>query len=56
MKLTKGKRPRTGERKLRIQFRNGQTCEGVAASYRWTDNGDPFDIVACEYADKAVKS
>lgn len=48
MTSTNFRRPRTGDKLLRIQFRNGETCEGIAANYRFTDTGGPFDIVAVE--------
>lgn len=46
--LTKGRKPRTGGDKLRVQFRNGYVCkwEYTAEQMRWSDTGDSFDIVA----------
>ncbi len=50
MKPTNGKRPRT-DRKLMVQFRNGVVAGPYAVPMiRWNDNGDPFDVVAAEYA------
>lgn len=46
---TQGRKPRTGERKLRVQFRCGYVDdrhEYTAAQLRWTDTGDSWDVVA----------
>lgn len=46
--LTKGRKPRTGSDKLRVQYRNGMIDkhEYTAEQLRWTDTGDSFDVVA----------
>ena len=52
MTPTQFRRPRTGDKPLRVQFRNGQLSkrEYTAAQLRWTDTGHDFDIVAVERA------
>jgi hypothetical protein len=52
---TKFRKPRT-DAALRVQFRNGLVSrfEYTAAQLRWTDTGSPFDVVACERADKTA--
>jgi hypothetical protein len=52
MTPTKFRKPKTGERLLRVQFRNGQVSR---FSYRadqlvWKDRGWDFDIVGVERA------
>ena len=44
--------PRTGERLLRVKFRNGQESrwEYVARQLRFSDTGHDFDIVAVSRA------
>lgn len=55
MKPTNGKRPRT-DRKLMVKFRNGNIGGPYSTPMiRWTDTGSEFDVVAAEYADKAVQ-
>ncbi len=41
------RKPRTGERLLKVMFRNGQESrhEYVAAQLRWTDSGSDWDIL-----------
>ena len=49
--LTKGRKPRTGAAKLRVQFANGMVDEKheyTAEQLRWTDTGYAFDIVAAQ--------
>lgn len=50
MTPTKGRKPRTGERLLRVRFRNGvESSVGYTANQlRWTDTGDDWDVVACQ--------
>lgn len=38
--------PRTGERKLRVKFRNGEVSKWTyrAKDLVWSDRGEPFDI------------
>jgi len=38
--------PRTGERRLRVRFRNGDESKWTyrAKDLRWTDTGSDFDI------------
>lgn len=51
--LTNGRKPRTGEKKLHIQFRCGwvdERNEYTAAQIRWTDTGDDWDAVAVKRA------
>lgn len=47
--LTEGRMPRTGERKLQVQFRCGYV-DGKhsykASQIRWTDTGHDWDVVA----------
>jgi hypothetical protein len=52
MTSTNGRKPRTGERKLRVQFRNGQLSAHTytAAQLRWTDTGSDWDVVGVERA------
>lgn len=54
MKATNFRRPRTGDAKLRVQFRCGWVSrhEYTAAQLRWTDTNDDWDIIGAEYADK----
>lgn len=42
------RKPRTGEHKLRVRFRNGMESkhEYTAAQLRWSDTGHDFDVVA----------
>lgn len=51
--LTNGRKPRTGEKKLRVQFRGGwidERNEYVAGQLRWTETGSDWDIVAVKKA------
>ena len=43
---TNGRTPRTGERQLRVKFRNGETSKHTytAKQLRWDHNGTDFDI------------
>lgn len=52
MKPTLGRKPRTGEAKLRVTFRNGLVSkwEYPAAALRWTHSGCDWDVVAVERA------
>ncbi len=57
MKPNNFRKPRTGDRLLCVEFRNGlRPCElPVAKTYtasqlRWTDLGTDFDVVAVGYA------
>ena len=47
---TKGRTPKTGEKQLRVIFRNGEVSKHTysAKQLRWTDTGSPFDIVTVE--------
>lgn len=44
---TNGRKPRSGEKPLRIKFRNGLESQQTytAAQLRWTQVGDPWDII-----------
>lgn len=47
--LTQGRTPRTKDKPLMIQFRNGYIDRKhtyTAAQLRWTDTGDDFDVIA----------
>lgn len=47
--LTKGRTPRTGEQRLRVQFRNGYVDgkhDYTVAQLRWEETGHPWDVVA----------
>ena len=48
MTPTNGRKPRTGEKLLRVQFRNGLVSRHTytAAQLRWTDTGDDWDVIA----------
>jgi hypothetical protein len=52
MTPTNFRRPKTGERKLRVQFRNGRHSihEYTVGQLRWTDTGSDWDIVGVEKA------
>lgn len=52
MSPTNGRTPRTGERPLRVQYRNGviPKHEYTARQMRWNDTGDGWDIVGVERA------
>lgn len=43
---TQGRKPRTGEKPLRVRFANGQESrwEYVASQLRWTTTGGEWDI------------
>jgi hypothetical protein len=45
---TNGRKPKTGDKRLLVQFRNGQSGTYTAAQLRWTDTGSDFDAVAVE--------
>lgn len=50
---TKWRKPRTGEAKLRVQFRNGYVDDKHtyrASDLRWTDEGSAWDIIAVRKA------
>jgi hypothetical protein len=52
---TKGRKPRTGEKRLIVQFRCGmidEKHEYTAAQIRWSDTGDSFDVIAVKLAGK----
>lgn len=52
-KLTQGRKPRTGEAKLHVQFRCGYVDERntyTAGQLRWDDTGHGWDIVAVRRA------
>lgn len=46
-KPTEGRKPRTGEAKLQVRFRNGWVSKWTftAKQLRWTHTGDDFDVV-----------
>lgn len=51
--LTKGRTPRTGEKPLRVQFRNGYVDTKhtyTAKQLRWNDTGHGWDVVAVRRA------
>ena len=50
MKPTNGRKPKTRDKKLRVQFRNGveSTRPYTAEQLRWTVTGDDWDIVGVE--------
>lgn len=52
MTPTHFRKPRTGERMLRVQFRNGLVSRHTytAAQLRWTDTDSDFDIIGVERA------
>lgn len=52
MTPTNGRKPRTGEMKLRVKYRNGWVSkwEFVASQLRWTDTGDDWDVIEVERA------
>lgn len=58
MKPNNFRKPRTGDRPLRVQFRNGWIVGPYTASQLvWEDRGWLSDIVAVEFADaKQVSS
>jgi len=51
MKATNGKRPRSGERELRVKYRNGMVDDRprTARQMRWDNSGSDWDIVEVEY-------
>lgn len=55
-----GEQPETGEERIDIQFRNGQTKRGVLAKqYRWKPwemGRSDWDIVRWQYADQQPQS
>lgn len=53
MTPTNFRRPRTGEKMLRVEFRNGWLSkhEYTADQLRWSDTGCAWDIVGVEYGD-----
>jgi len=44
---TQWKPPRTGEKQLRVIFRNGEVSKHTysAKQLNWQDRGEPFDII-----------
>jgi hypothetical protein len=50
LKPTNFKKPRTGDRPLRVQFRNNMVRVYTAGQLRWTDSGSDFDVVFVEFA------
>ena len=52
MKPTQGRKPRTGEAKLRVQFRCGLVSRHAytAEQLRWNETGCDWDVVAVERA------
>lgn len=52
MKATGGRKPKTGDAKLRVQFRCGLVSrwEYTADQLVWADRGWDFDVVAVERA------
>ena len=52
MTPTKWKQPRTGERPLRVQFRNGLVSRWTytAQQLRWSDSGSDWDVIGVERA------
>lgn len=51
MKPTNFRKPRTGDRLLRIRYRNNHVDDRprTAAQMIWEDRGFDFDIIAVEY-------
>lgn len=50
---TRGRKPRTGERRLIVQFRCGYVDKKhtyTAEQLRWSDTGDDWDIIAVKRA------
>ena len=49
---TKGRKPRTGQKKLKVKYRNGyeDRWEYTADQMRWTDTGHDWDIVGVKLA------
>lgn len=45
---TKGRKPRTGEARLEVQWRNGMIDRWTytASQLRWDDTGHDFDVLA----------
>lgn len=52
MTPTHFRKPKTGERLLRVRFRNGLVSRFTytAAQLRWDERGSPWDIIAVERA------
>jgi hypothetical protein len=52
MTPTHGRKPKTGERLLKVKFRCGLVSRFTytAAQLRWTETGSPFDIIEVERA------
>jgi hypothetical protein len=52
MTPTNGRKPRTGDKLLRVQFRNERVSihTYTAAQLRWTNSGDDWDVIAVERA------
>ena len=46
-----GFRPDTGDKKLRVKFRNGQVSKHTysAKQLNWQDRGEPFDIIELSF-------
>jgi len=57
MKPTGGRKPRTGDRELRVKYRNGlvDNFPRKASQMRWTDTGYDWDIVECEFWDHELR-
>ena len=54
MKPTNFRKPRTGERPLRVTFRCGQVSRWTYTRDQlvWEERGWDYDIIAAEYAEK----
>jgi hypothetical protein len=52
MTPTNFRKPKTGDRQLRVQFRNGRTSLHTysARQLRWTDTDSDWDVVGVERA------
>lgn len=50
MTPTKWRAPRTGDKQLRVTFRNGEISKWTyrAKDLVWEDRGEPFDVIAVE--------
>lgn len=57
MTPTKWRPPRTGDKLLRVQFRDGTISKEAlpASKWNWADRDYAFDIVACELAEPKEK-
>lgn len=54
---TRGRTPRTEERKLWVQFRNGRVSrfEYTARQLRWSQTGDDWDVIAVERGERPAQ-